>query len=133
LALVQRHEERAGIGERDIALAAQNIADGVAATRARQIGQFHALRLEEALVGFGQDVGDLADGLAPAREADLALGRGGAGHARERQAGKAAQQAAAREKRRLKSGVHGVNRNQAWSGKKAWARSSRRSSSRQPW
>ncbi|KAG1222036.1 hypothetical protein G6F68_020758 [Rhizopus microsporus] len=66
------HEERTRVGEGHVGLAAKEVADGVAAARARQVDQFHALRLEETLVGRGQQVGDFADGLAPAGQRDLA-------------------------------------------------------------
>ncbi|MNZ96783.1 hypothetical protein D3C78_1159910 [compost metagenome] len=72
LALVQGHEERTGVGEGHVGLAAEYVADGVAAARAGQVNQFHTLRLEEALVGFCQQVGDFTDGLAPAGQGDLA-------------------------------------------------------------
>ena len=112
-ALVQRHEEGAGVGKGNVALAAQDVADGITTACAGQIGQLHALGLEEAFFRLHQDVGDFADGLAPAGQANLAQGRGG-GHAgagqsqtrQTREGSAGAEQAAAGDER---SGVvHGL-------------------------
>ena len=77
LALIQRLIQRGRVGERHLRRARQHVDDGGAAACPWHIAEVDAFGLEEALVRLGQQIGDLADRLAPACDRDLVqrLGR----------------------------------------------------------